>query len=55
MTRFPDIDTFAGRHQIGRPTRPAQRHLTNVFVACLSDAANVSAAADHIRIHIAHE
>jgi hypothetical protein len=38
MTRFPDIDTFAGRHQIGRPTRP-----------------NVSAAADHIPIHIAHE
>ena len=26
MTRFPDIDAFAGRHQIGRPTRPAQRH-----------------------------
>src|SRR6476661_616763 len=22
MTRFPDIDTFAGRHRIGRPTRP---------------------------------
>jgi hypothetical protein len=34
--------------------QPARRSVI-VFAACLSDAANVSAAADHIPIHIAHE
>jgi hypothetical protein len=26
MARFPDIDTLEGRRQIGRLTRPVQRH-----------------------------
>jgi hypothetical protein len=38
----------------GQPARRGVIERT-FFVACLSDAVNVSAAADHIPIHIAHE
>jgi hypothetical protein len=41
MTKSPDIDAVARRPQIGRPTRLAQRHCTNVFVACVSDVATM--------------
>ncbi|HMK40831.1 MAG TPA: hypothetical protein VK451_04670, partial [Methyloceanibacter sp.] len=54
MTRFPDCRHFCGVGSIRKANPPGAASLNEVFIACLSDAAHVSAAADHIPIHIAH-